>query len=35
MPNMPGFGAIIWVAVIVVGTLLYVFLRAQGRRTRL
>ena len=43
MPGMPDFGAMIWVTIassivlpiVIIGVVLFVFLRAQGRRTRL
>ena len=43
MPGMPDFGAMMWVIIIgslavpllIAGVVLYVFMRSQGRRTRL
>lgn len=43
MPGMPDFGAMMWVTivssialpVIIIGAVLFIFMRSQGRRTRL
>ena len=43
MPGMPDFGAMMWVTIVssiavpivIIGAVLFVFLRSQGRRTRL